>query len=340
MTVGPVISPANTHVFGLWLQFLFTGAYYVYFAQCVAILRRRFKKGGLTIWSPLACGLFFVLTTLSIVGDAIRGYEAFSAPDDPNVLPNPSLYYRDVATPLSLMKNSIIILGALLSDAVIVYRTYVVWSGSYLATSLPFLLLLADFAWGIFSTWTLSQTKSGDSFILAEVTVRVRYFFVITFCVNVLCAGLICWKIWRVHFRTVKLRMWRDNDSLSRILSVIVESAILYCAYLFVLIITDSIGADLFFVFLDPSTPIVAIVYTLLIVRIQTPPESMSTHLPTSALQFTSAVQRSAARQSPTNVDIEISLDCIVHTDRESGDLESGTGKTYHDEHNGKEEAL
>ena len=42
---------------------------------------------------------------------------------------------------------------------------------------------------GIWSTYTLSQTAKGDLLILADVTVRVRYFFVLTFCVTLMCAG-------------------------------------------------------------------------------------------------------------------------------------------------------
>ncbi len=41
---------------------------------------------------------------------------------------------------------------------------------------------------GIWSVLTLSQTKTGDALILADVTIRVRYFFVLTFCLNVMCA--------------------------------------------------------------------------------------------------------------------------------------------------------
>ena len=42
---------------------------------------------------------------------------------------------------------------------------------------------------GIWATHTLSQTKSGEIQIFAAVTIRVRYFFVLTFCLNLLCVG-------------------------------------------------------------------------------------------------------------------------------------------------------
>lgn len=76
----PDIKPANAHLFGFWFLLLFSGeqrsnicapplvtqgvvgAYYVYFPQCVAILRRKIRD-GMSIWLPLMCGVFFLLTT-------------------------------------------------------------------------------------------------------------------------------------------------------------------------------------------------------------------------------------------------------------------------------------
>ena len=43
---------------------------------------------------------------------------------------------------------------------------------------------------GVWSVWTLAQTRVGDEPIFAAVTVRVRFFFAVTFSVNVLCAGM------------------------------------------------------------------------------------------------------------------------------------------------------
>lgn len=99
-------------------------------------------------------------------------------------------------------------------------------------------------AMGIWSTWTLSQTKVGDNFILADVSIRVKYFFIVTFCLNALCAspcmstswhltanlgltkglslGLICWKIWRI---TSRVASYTSTDrTTSRILEVVIES--------------------------------------------------------------------------------------------------------------------
>ena len=37
--------------------------------------------------------------------------------------------------------------------------------------------------------WILPETRAGDALIVASVVVRLRYFYVVTFCLNVICAG-------------------------------------------------------------------------------------------------------------------------------------------------------
>ena len=91
------------------------------------------------------------------------------------------------------------------------YRTFVVWNRNVPVIIAPVLLLFADLgtcslsyvcnpdsevicsltiALGVWSTWTLAHTPNSDDPITAAVSVRVRYFFVVTFAVNALCAGM------------------------------------------------------------------------------------------------------------------------------------------------------
>lgn len=182
-----------------------------------------------------------------------RSYHAYSVPDMKSP-PNPAAAYADPATPESLVKNSITVALAIISDVIIVYRTYVVWDFRYSIVLVPTGLLFGDVgkcapsrccgsrvqstsdlilvvaslraltALGIWSTWTLSQTKGNViAPILAEVSVRVRYFFIVTFCLNALCASLICYKIWRVSTSVSQLALSADR-TMSRVLEVVIET--------------------------------------------------------------------------------------------------------------------
>ncbi len=203
-----------------------------------------------------------------LIVEMYRGYHAFSVSGPKGgTLPNPSAFYANAATPESLVKNSITVSLAIISDVIIVYRTFIVWNFNYLVVLIPIGLLFGDIgtqtaasvatvrsgltctpsttpspplpppahahtALGIWSTWTLSRTKVGDVLILADVSVRVKYFFVITFVLNALCASLICWKIWRINSRVSQAAS--SDRTTSRVFEVVIETGtyrLLLCWY-------------------------------------------------------------------------------------------------------------
>ena len=94
-----------------------------------------------------------------LVVELDRGYDAFSI--HPPALPNPSHFFANAASTGSLIKNTINVVLAIVSDAVIVrpvsrasqgilltesqvYRTFIVWNCNYFAIILPILVLFAD----------------------------------------------------------------------------------------------------------------------------------------------------------------------------------------------------
>ena len=99
---------------------------------------------------------------------------------------------------------------------------------------------LSRAALGIWSIYTLAQTSVVNALVLAQVSVRVRYFFIVAFCLNSLCAseslpppfsgprcsltwartGLICWTIWRINSDLARL----GGKTSTRVFEVVIES--------------------------------------------------------------------------------------------------------------------
>ncbi|KAI0794179.1 hypothetical protein C8Q74DRAFT_561719 [Fomes fomentarius] len=306
--VASDILPPNTHLIGLWLQLLFGGVYIAYLPQCVSVLRPKVRN-GLSIWLPIACAVMYLIVTADLVIEMVRAWKAFSVSGPTgNILADPAKYYANAATPLSLVKNSITVALVMISDGIIVYRTFVVWNFSIVVMALAVSLFCADLAMGILSTWSLSQAEAGSNFIYAEVTVRVRYFFVVTFCLNALCSALICWKIWCLRSHYI------SDSTIRRVFEVVMETAAIYCAHLFALIVSNSAGSRLFFVFLDFLPPVTALVFSMLVVRTRTDSQRSSA-TPHSTLRFSSMIQGGTiASQSMGGED---NLERGVHTDSE-----------------------
>ncbi|KAI0716362.1 hypothetical protein C8Q76DRAFT_404844 [Earliella scabrosa] len=259
------IGYTNSELVGLWLQIFASGVYMSFLPRCMVILRAKLRE-GMSVWLPGVCALIFVLTMMALISNVVWGYQAF-ATHGLDAVADPGKVYADVASTVSLIRNGTTVALAILSDLIMVYRTFVVWGHSVVMVIVPVLLLLADIVLGAWSVRTLAETAAGGDPIRAEVTTRVRYFFVVTFALNALCAGLICWRIWRAHAR-IPSQVSRVSDSpVSRALEVVGETAALYCAHLFALIVTDGVGSNVFFVLLAALSPVTALVFTMIIVR-------------------------------------------------------------------------
>ncbi|KAI0739196.1 hypothetical protein C8Q80DRAFT_1204766 [Daedaleopsis nitida] len=255
-----VVSQTNAHLIGLWLQLIATGAYLVYLPQCVAILRHKARE-GLSLFLPTFCALIFIITMTDVVVEMKRAYSAFGVHGGQR--PDPDEFFANPATQESLLKNGLTTAIAILSDIIMVYRTLNVYSYHILVILVPGGLLVADIALGIWTVVTLSQTNKGAALVLEEVSVRVREFFIVAFCLNVLCAGLICWRIVRANAEMPRL----SGRVMNRVLEAVIQTAALYCAHLLILIVSSAIGSNIFFVFLDPLPPAAALVFSMLIVR-------------------------------------------------------------------------
>ncbi|KAI0730989.1 hypothetical protein C8Q76DRAFT_793097 [Earliella scabrosa] len=155
---------------------------------------------------------------------------------------------------------------ALISDFVMVYRTFLVWEGQVGIIAVPVLILLADIGLGIWSGWSLFHAESFQDIARSdEVIVPVRAFFILGFALNAISAGLICWKIRSVQLLApLDLTGMRDGR-VSRVFDVLVQTASIYCIHLFILIVAESIGSNVYILFVEPLLPVTALVFTMLI---------------------------------------------------------------------------
>ncbi|KAI0716368.1 hypothetical protein C8Q76DRAFT_723947 [Earliella scabrosa] len=317
----PDILLTNTRLVAVGLQLFATGAYVSQLPRCASIMVRE----GLSLWLPAVCVLIFALTITDVTMNSISQYNAFSV--SPSGAPHSPIQMAEVPT-ATLIKNLITIMLALISDAIMVYRTFIIWNLKVAVIIVPVLLLLGDIGLGILSTWTLGVVGEGHRPIAALVSVRVRYFFVLTFAVNALCASLICWRLWRVHSRTRARTVHDGGSHLSRVFEIIIESALLYCAHLLILIVSNSVGSNVFFVFLHPLPPVTALVFTMIIVRTRSPKDN---HATLDSIHFWSSNRTAAADTQHTRRSSRGARPVEIYLER----VESRFGEDTQMEHRG-----
>ncbi|KAI0630956.1 hypothetical protein C8Q77DRAFT_173606 [Trametes polyzona] len=248
------ISTSTSELIGLWLQLLMTGAYLVYFVQCSNILRRRMQS-GMSYALPFACGVIFVLTCSDMVLALCRAHQAFTVDGQGSM--DPETYYADASTPLCVTKNALETAMTIVSDIII----DVSHLGAQRASrSVPCRPPPGQHRAGCL---VLKRADNPETILLASA--RVRYFFILTLCLNLFCGGMICWRIWTKSRRSATYR--QTNCLTRRVLETILQTAAIHCAVLLVMVVLDFAKTNAMFIFLDLLTPLQAYVFSVLIVR-------------------------------------------------------------------------
>ncbi|KAI0337376.1 hypothetical protein BDW22DRAFT_1364141 [Trametopsis cervina] len=293
----------RAELIGTFIEILAYGVYFVVFCKCLQVLHVKYTEGRPT--AVLACTalLIFVLVTIHFIMDILRCLNAFTTHLD---IPNyAAVYYTIVRRDLDLVKSGAYIAMTIVSDSLIGYRTYIVWARSMFLAVFLALLIVADVALGTYAVYLLAATRPGDDALSGRVTERVKWFYVVTLVVNLLCTVLIALKIWRVQHEVdryspavsalrnggssknggrgglFRVRNWMPGD---RLILVVVESAAIYSLLLIIMIVMSVLGAPAMLAMLNLIAPIIGIVFSMIIIRVsidRTRWESLkiSTHL-------------------------------------------------------------
>ncbi|EKM58136.1 uncharacterized protein PHACADRAFT_59722, partial [Phanerochaete carnosa HHB-10118-sp] len=103
----------------------YLGAYLIVFVECLQVLHARRRAGRNMCFLAATATVIFVLITAHMLIDFVRAIDAFTySMSVPN---SATQFYEAINTPLSLAKTATYVTVTLVLDALIVYRTYVVW---------------------------------------------------------------------------------------------------------------------------------------------------------------------------------------------------------------------
>ncbi|KAJ8454217.1 hypothetical protein ONZ51_g13159 [Trametes cubensis] len=255
------LNESNAFLVGTWLQLIAMGAYLVYLPQCAVLVMKKFKRDR-SFMVPVTCLLFFAAAMTDLVLSLVMAHEAYYIHG--SQLPNPDAIYGDPAATLSLIKNAATVFIVILSDSIIIYRAFVLWDRNHFVIIVPTGLFLCDVAFGILTVWTLAKASRGDD-IDTVAAGLARTFFIITFVLNLLCSAMICYKLWLV-FSLFPVGYVAGPSAAAQLFDVLVQSAALYCATLLLIIVTNCVKSNLFFVFLGPLSSIAAYVFSAILV--------------------------------------------------------------------------
>jgi len=204
----------------------------------------------------------YILATIHLVTDAYRIMDTFvnfRSKDG-----GPIAYINALGSPTYLLKSTVYALQTLIGDSCIIYRCFIVWQRNIWVILLPLLLLVSCIVTGAGVLTNFSRISPNTE--VFSLTKWVATFFTMSLATNVICTVLISFRIWSVDRATGTCR--QSESTLRPVLAVVVESGAIYSASLVALLATFLSHSWAQYIVIDAVTPIIGIVFTMIIVRI------------------------------------------------------------------------
>lgn len=250
----------------------------------------------------------FILITMHLCVDLTRAFAAFTANMD--VPGSPDKYYANVDSTLNIMKTATYSTTTVISDAVLLFRTWIVWGRNYLIVAVPVLLWFADIATAAWFTWSTNVAKPGASVLISAVFARSKYFYVVTLILNLLGTVLIAFRLWSVRRRV----SGHAFGQVPNVISIVVESAAIYSVLLIVMIATSVADESAHFFFLNSMAPVVGSVFSYVILR-SSGDASTEYEAAIKGIRTSMRFRRTSKTQAPS---VELCLEQIVRPDEEN----------------------
>lgn len=196
----------------------------------------------------------------------------------------------------------------IIGDSFVVYRLYIVWAGHRFVFFLAFVLLVGSAASGM--GILVECGKATATTTIFQLSNWIVSFFTLTLAVNFCCTCLIAGRIWWIN------RSMTGSRNLIPVIMMIVESGAIYSVSLITLLSVYLSGSVFQYAILDAITPIIAIVFTLIIVRVGL---GLSNDEVPRQNRMNPTARSSGSRHTPTQP-IAVHMTKVVHHDHEPVD--------------------
>ncbi|KAK0452126.1 uncharacterized protein EV420DRAFT_1558989 [Desarmillaria tabescens] len=240
-----------------YLSTFLYGAYVVIAYHCSVVLHRRYRTKRLHMYllgTHIALFLLITWHCIATMAHTLNGVI--------HIAPDGIIELQPPWSAWSLVENTPWVMTTIVADAFLVYRTYIVWMHIYLIIFIPLLLFVADIAMGIY--FLIGMTNSNTSF--QGLTHLTTAFAAVTLSANIVCTALISFRIWMVRRNITETT--QGLDPLNGVIVLIVESAAVYTVVLIAQIITLGRESRISFVLFDIQSPIIGIVFSMIIIRV------------------------------------------------------------------------
>jgi hypothetical protein len=252
----------KAELISLFVESTLWGIFLVLFVIAMYVLIMKRQGGSINKPMLVAGILMFIFGTIHVTTNFARMIDAFiTNGEKPN---GPAVYLKAQAHYKNMLKSTSLVAHLLVGDALITYRTYIIWGRNIWVTILPALLCVGTIATGTGVLHGLGNMAHADLVFIKELSSWIQGELILTFCNQIVCTLLIAYRIWSVDRKTTRV----DGSDLRPIITIVVESGALAAFGSASTLITYMRHSNAQYICLDSMGQLTSIAFTMIIVRV------------------------------------------------------------------------
>ncbi|KAF9266138.1 hypothetical protein L218DRAFT_996909 [Marasmius fiardii PR-910] len=248
----------------IFIQTLLYGMYFATFLLTHWVLVQR-RTAGEKTRRMIMLGISFTMFTLATMHIGVNYARVFIAftkyRDQPG---GPAVYFDQLSNFTQIFGSALYVAQTLVGDAVVLLRCYIVWNRRWYIVAIPFVLLLGSTTAGVGILYTFARVTPVAQVFAIELQDWIVSFFSLTLATNLICTLLVAFRIWHINRATAAF----TNRNLTPVVFLVIESGAIYSVTLIALLILYRVESWFQYVLLDAISPIVGLVFSMIIIRI------------------------------------------------------------------------
>jgi len=176
-------------------------------------------------------------------------------------------FFKDLSQPTYAAKFAIYVTQTLVGDVFNMYRSWLVWSRNYWVLVVPGPFLVGSAVSGYYTTgYLVTIAQSDDTVFDNPYRAWITTFYVLALVQIITSTSLIAYRLWD---RERHISQYRASTfSFLPVMHIVIESAATYVLAQLVLVILYAIDDNAQYVVLESITPLIGIVFCLVITRV------------------------------------------------------------------------
>ncbi|KAF7979754.1 hypothetical protein HWV62_41142 [Athelia sp. TMB] len=214
----------TTHLFAVLITSFAYGIAACLFVQSIMTMVRRRRLTGQVSWTlAIPSVAIFIFASVNALGIWAYFYWAIL------VYPGgPQAYFGLVRTPCKTAYQTGQLGAIMLTDLLMIYRTYILWDSNFYSIVIPCLTFVATFISGVIFVHIEHVLAVTTSIFEPSITRWTISFLLCSFATTVYSTGLIAYRLWNMDRKIRAVGVSTRPSVGYRIAAILVESAAIY----------------------------------------------------------------------------------------------------------------